>query len=64
MIFFKKHSVARIFEKLQTKAWMIQRHAVFNESSRAISQLNCSGSFPELVPLEPQLMVPASKSCK
>ena len=67
MIFFKKHSVASIFEnnwpKLQTKAWRIKKnHAVLNESSLAISQLNYSDSFPELVALQTQLRVPASKS--
>ena len=35
---------------------------MLNKSSRVISQLNDSGSFPELVPLEPQLRVPASNS--
>ena len=39
-----------------------KKNAVLNESSRAISQINYSGSFPELVLLEPQLRVPASKS--
>ena len=66
MIVFKKHSVASTFEnnwpKPQRKAWRIQKNAVLNESSHAISQLNYSGSFSELVPLELQLMIPASKS--
>ena len=66
MIFFKKHPVASIFEnnspKLQKKAWRIKKNAVLNKSSRAISQLNYSGSFPELVPLKPQLRLPVSKS--
>ena len=66
MIFFKKHSAASIFKnnwpKLQTKAWRIKKNAVLNKSSRVISQLNYSGSFPELVPLELQHWVPASKS--
>ena len=66
MIFFKKHSVANTFGnnwlKLQTKAWRIKKNAVLNESSRAITQLDYRGSFPELVPLDLQLMVPASKS--
>ena len=67
MIFFKKHSVASIFEnnwpKLQTKSWRIKKkNAIFSESSRAISQLNYTRSFPELVPLGPQLKVPTSKS--
>ena len=66
MILFKKHSVASIFEnnwpKLQTKTWRIEKNAVMNEKSCAILQLNYSGSFPELVLLEPQLRVPASNS--
>ena len=66
MVSFKKHSVASIFEnnwpKLQTKAWRIKKNAMLNESSRAISQLNYSGSFPELAPFGPQLRVPTSKS--
>ena len=66
MIFFKKHSVASIFEnnwpKPQTKTWRIKKNAMLNESSRAISQLNYSGSLPELAPFEPQLRVPTSKS--
>ena len=48
MIFFKKHSVANTFEndwpKRQTKAWRIQKNAVLNESSRAITQLPASKS--------------------
>ena len=48
--------------KLQTKDWRIKKNAVLNKSSRIISQLSYSGSFPEFVPLEPQLRVPASKS--
>ena len=35
---------------------------MLNKSSRIISQLNESGSFPELVKIEPQLRVPASRS--
>ena len=35
---------------------------MLNESSRAISQINYSDSFPELVLLEQKLRVPASKS--
>ena len=66
MIFLKKHSVAYISEnnwlKLQTKGWRIQKNAVLNRGSRVISQLNYSGSFREIVPLELQLRVPASKS--
>ena len=42
--------------------WKIQKNAVLNKSSRVILQLNDSRSFPELVPLEPKLGVPASKS--
>ena len=48
--------------KLQRKAWSIKKNAVLNESSRVVSQLNYSGSFPELVPLEFQHRIPASKS--
>ena len=35
---------------------------MLNKSSRVTSQLNDSGSFPELIPLEPQFKVTASKS--
>ena len=64
MIFFKKHSVASTFEsnwpKLQTKAWRIKKNTMLNKSSRTVSQLNYSGSSPELVPIEPQLRAPGS----
>ena len=66
MIFSKKHSVTSIFEnnwpKLQTKNLEDSKNAVLNKSSRAISQLDYSGFFRELVLLEPQLRVPKSKS--
>ena len=59
MIFLKQHSVASIFEnnwpKMQTKDWRIQKNAVLNRSSRVISELNYSRSFPESVPLELQM---------
>ena len=66
MTFLKKHLVSSIFankvQKLQTKDQGIQKKCSLEQKLSRISQLNYSGSFPELVPLELQLGVPASKS--
>ena len=51
-----------IGQNCKRKPEELKKNAVLNKSSPVVLQLNYSGSFPELVLLEPQHRVPVNKS--